>query len=131
LIQIAIFAAVYGVIVHVHPHGGYVYFVLVILVASIIGASVTNAVLPVRVVDHVPGEHDLTLVSPGPRPLDVVKELRARCGMSFREACRRVDSTPTTFRVGDSPDDARRIAARLRAVGAVAELPEPTQGNAA
>jgi ribosomal protein L7/L12 len=130
LIQLVVFAVIYGVAGLIHPSGGEVY-ILVILLASGIGGSVANAIVPRHVVDHVPGEYELRLISAGSRPLNVIKELRASCGMSSREARRRVASTPTTFLVGDSPDDAKHIAARLRAAGAVTALPEPSQESAA
>ena len=67
-------------------------------------------------------EFDVVLKGFGDKKLDVIKIVRAELGLGLKEAKDAVEGCPTTLKEGLSKEDAEKLAAAFKAVGAEIEL---------
>lgn len=75
--------------------------------------------------DMNPGPFSVTLLSPGPRKIEVIKTLRDILRLSLSEAVSLTEHTPVAVREGLSGEAADQLSEALGAVGAVAEVMKP------
>ncbi len=67
-------------------------------------------------------EFDVVLKSFGAKKLDVIKVIREITGLGLKEAKDLVESAPKTIKEGISKEDAEKIVAAFKEVGAVCEI---------
>lgn len=69
-----------------------------------------------------PGNFELRLLGSGPRPIEVLKAVREISDLTFVEAKRRVDATPSVIAEGLSETSAEAGARRLSSAGGSAVI---------
>ncbi len=67
-------------------------------------------------------EFDVTLKDVGPEKIKVIKVVRELTGLGLKEAKDVVDGAPSTVKEGVPKDEAEGIVAKLKEVGATAEI---------
>ena len=67
-------------------------------------------------------EFDVVLKNAGSEKIKVIKEVRAITGLGLKEAKEAVEGTPKTLKEGISKEDAEKIVAAFKEVGAVCEI---------
>ncbi len=67
-------------------------------------------------------EFDVTLKEVGPEKIKVIKVVRELTGLGLKEAKDVVDGAPSTVKEGVPKDEAESIVAKLKEVGATAEI---------
>lgn len=67
-------------------------------------------------------EFDVMLTGPGPKKIQVIKEVRAATGLGLKEAKALVDEAPNPVKEALSREDADALKAKLEEAGATVEL---------
>jgi len=67
-------------------------------------------------------EFDVILTGPGPKKINVIKEVRAITGLGLKEAKGLVDGAPSPVKEAVSKEEAESLKERLEAAGASVEL---------
>lgn len=67
-------------------------------------------------------EFDVVLTAAGDKKINVIKVVRAVTGLGLKEAKEIVDNAPKTLKEGISKEDAEKIAAAFKEVGATCEI---------
>lgn len=86
--------------------------------------AVAAAAAPVAAADAAEEktEFDVILKSAGAEKIKVIKVVRELTGLGLKEAKALVDEAPSTVKEGISKDDAEKLAAQLKEVGAEIEV---------
>lgn len=87
-----------------------------------VAAGPVAAAGPAAAAEEEKTEFDVVLKDVGPEKIKVIKVVRELTGLGLKEAKDVVDGAPSTVKEAVAKDEANNMVAKLKEVGAVAEL---------
>jgi large subunit ribosomal protein L7/L12 len=87
-----------------------------------VAAAGPAAAAPAAAAEEEKTEFDVVLKEVGPEKIKVIKVVRELTGLGLKEAKDVVDGAPSTVKEAVQKDEANTMVAKLKEVGAVAEL---------
>ncbi len=90
--------------------------------APVAVAAAGPAAAPAAAAEEEKTEFDVVLKEVGPEKIKVIKVVRELTGLGLKEAKDVVDGAPSTVKEAVQKDEAAGMVAKLKEVGAVAEL---------
>ena len=90
--------------------------------AAPVAVAAAGPVAAAAPVEEEKTEFDVTLKDVGPEKIKVIKVVRELTGLGLKEAKDVVDGAPSTVKEGVPKEEAETIVAKLKEVGATAEI---------
>jgi len=87
-----------------------------------VAAAAGPAAAPAAAAEEEKTEFDVVLKDVGPEKIKVIKVVRELTGLGLKEAKDVVDGAPSTLKEGVAKEEAETMVAKLKEVGATAEL---------